>query len=168
MKIDSTLEQLIELLKQENGLYRSMQVVIDQEKETAVRSDLNALNETGIKKNRILVELQKKEEDRQHLVAELAEPLGYAVKALTLSKISQLVDEPFAEKLRLVRQDFLSVVSQLQAANERNKQIFEHSLELLRGSYNLFNELLTHHTVYYRTGNFQNPKSTGKCVSSEI
>ena len=168
MKIDSTLAQLIGLLKQETNLYRSMQIVIDQEKETAVRSDLNALNETGIKKKKILAELQKKEEKRHQLVADLAEQLGYAVQVLTLSKISQLVDEPFAENLRLVRQDFLSVVSQLQAANERNKQIFKHSLELLRGSYNLFNELLTPHTVYYRTGNFQNPKSTGKCVSSEI
>ncbi len=168
MKMNSTLEPLIGLLKQEIGLYRSMQVIIDQEKEAAVRSDLNALNETGLEKEKILVELQKKEEQRLQLVADLADKLGYAVQDLTLSRISQLVDEPFAGRLRRVSQDFLSVLAQLQAANLRNKHIFEHSSELLRGSFNLLNELLGPNTVYYRTGTIQSTKSTGKCVCSEI
>jgi len=52
--MNSNLEQLIRLLKQEVGLYRSLLVVIDQEKEAAVRSDLVALNETGADKDKIL------------------------------------------------------------------------------------------------------------------
>ena len=168
MKINSALEQLIGLLKQETGFYRSMQVVIDQEKEAAVRSDVTALNETGIEKEKILLKLQKMENQRCQLVAALAEKLGYAVQDLTLTKISQLVDEPLAGSLRLVSKDFLSVISQLQAANQRNQQLFEHSLELLRGSFNMLNELLTPNAVYYRTGNIQSTKATGKCVCSEI
>jgi flagellar biosynthesis/type III secretory pathway chaperone len=166
--MNSTLDQLIALLKQETGLYRSLLVVINQEKKAAVRSDVNALNETGIEKEKILLELQKKEAQRRQLVAGLAETLGYAVQDLTLSQISQLVDEPLAGSLRLVSKDLLSVLSQLQTANQRNQQIFEHSLELLRGSFNMLNELLTPNTVYYRTGNIQSTKSTGKCVCSDI
>jgi flagellar biosynthesis/type III secretory pathway chaperone len=60
MELNTALEQLIGLLQQETGLYRSMQVVIDREKEAAVRSDINALNELGIEKEKILAELQKK------------------------------------------------------------------------------------------------------------
>ncbi len=166
--MNSTLEQLIGLLKQESDLYRSLQGVLDQEKEAAARSDIQALNETGIEKETILSEIQKKEERRCQLVAGLAEKLGYAVQDLTLNRISQLVDEPFAGNLRQVSEDFLSVLSRVQSANQRNEQIFKHSLELLRGSFNRLNELMTPNTVYYRTGNIQSTKSTGKCVSSEI
>ena len=168
MELNTALEQLIGLLQQETGFYRSMQVVIDREKEAAVRSDINALNELGIEKEKILAELQKKERQRRELLAVVAEKQGIAVGGLTLSGISQLVDEPFAGRLRGISKNFLAVLDRLQAANRRNKQIFEHSLALFRGSFNLLNELLTPNTVYYRTGNIQSTKSTGKCVCSEI
>ena len=166
--MNSTLEQLIGLLKQESDLYRSLHGVLDQEIEAATRSDIHALNETGIEKETMLFEIQKKEAQRCQLVAGLAEKLGYAVQDLTLNRISQLVDEPFAGNLRQVSEDFLSVLSRVQSTNQRNKQIFEHSLELLRGSFNRLNELMTPNAVYYRSGNIQRTKSTGKCVCSEI
>jgi flagellar biosynthesis/type III secretory pathway chaperone len=168
MELNSALEHLIGLLQRETGLYRSMQVVIDQEKEAAVRSDINALNELGMEKEKILAELQKEEGQRRELLAVVGEKQGIAVGDLTLTGISQLVDEPLAGRLRVISKDFLAVLGGLQAANRRNKQIFEHSVALFRGSFNLLNDLLTPNTVYYRTGNIQSTKSTGKCVCSEI
>jgi len=168
MKINSILTQLIGLLRQETDLYRSMQVVIEREKEIAVRSDLDALHETAIEKERILLELHRAEARRRKMVADLAERLGHPLPGLTLSRIAQLVDEPFAGSLRQVSKDFSAVLGQVQLANRHNKEIFEHSLELLRGSFNLLNELLTPNTVYYRTGNIQSTKSTGNCVCSDI
>jgi len=102
------------------------------------------------------------------LLANLAGSLGVAGQVLTLSKISQLVGDPLAGNLRRIRQDFLSVVSTLQEANRRNKRIFEHAAVLLRGSYNLLNDLLTPNTVYFRTGNVQNMQSSGQRVCREI
>jgi len=166
--MNSELEQLIGLLKQETGLYRSLLSVIDQEKEAVGRSDLMALNETGADKDKILFEIQKEEDKRRQVVADLAEKLGYAAPKVTLNGISQLIAEPHAGNLRRVSQEILAVLSQVQAANLRNKQIFEHSLELLRGFFNRLNELVTPNAVYYRTGNIQTRKSTGKCVCSDI
>lgn len=166
--MNSTLDQLIGLLRQEAGLYRSLLDVIDQEKEAAVRSDVTALNQAGIDKEAHLLEIQNKEKRRGQLVARLAEEQGVAAADLTLTKISQRVNEPQAGNLRRVSQDFLALLTEVQAANRRNKQIFEHSLELLRGSFNRLNELMSPNTVYFRTGNVQSAKSTGKCVCSEI
>jgi len=162
------LEQLIGLLKQEIGLYRSLLIIIDQEKEAVVRSDLMALNETGADKDSILSEIQKEEDKRHQVVARLAEKLGYTAAKVTLTTISQLVAEPHAGNLRRISQEMLGVLSQVQASNLRNKQIFEHSLALLKGSFNRLKDLVTPHTVYYRTGNIQTRKSTGKCVCSDI
>ena len=166
--MNSTLDQLIELLRQESKLYRSLLVVIDREKKAAVRPDLNALNEAGIDKEKHLLEINKKEQRRRHLVACLAEDQGVAAADLTLTKISQWESEPQTGNLKRVSQEFSALLTRVQAANLRNQHIVEHSLALLRGSFNLLNELMTPNTVYYRTGSIQSAKSTGKCICSEI
>jgi flagellar biosynthesis/type III secretory pathway chaperone len=168
MQLNSTVEPLITLLEQETALYRSMQTVIDQEKEAAVRSDLNALIETRLEKEKCLAEIQKMEVKRRQLVQDLAQDLGCAVNDLKLSIISQLVDEPLAGHLRLASKDLSDVLGRLQDSNRRNEQICAHSLALLRGSFNLLNGLLAPNTVYYRTGNIQSKKATGNCVCDEI
>lgn len=166
--MNSTLDQLIGLLRQESGLYRSLLVVIDQEKEAAVRSDVEGLNQAAIDKEKHLLEIRSKEKARGQLIARLAALKGIAGADLTLSRICDLAEEPRAAVLKRLSQDFLSLLNRVQTANRRNQQIVEHSLQLLRGSFNLLNELMTPNTVYYRTGNIQNVKSTGKCVHSEI
>jgi flagellar biosynthesis/type III secretory pathway chaperone len=162
------LEQLLGLLDRETQLYRSMLDVIEGEKEAAVRSELNALNEAVAEKENLMAALRKIEEQRRGLMARLAEALGYPLKDLTLKKLSQLVDPPFAGRLQRAGTNLLSVLNQVQEANQRSKLLFEHSLDLLRGTFNLLNELLSANTVYYRTGNIHSSHSTGKCVSSDI
>jgi flagellar biosynthesis/type III secretory pathway chaperone len=168
MNIYSTLEQLLGLLKQQSDHYRSMLVFMEHEKNAALSSDLNALNEVGVEKEKILVECQRLEEKRRQLVTDLAKLLGYSGGMLNLKMISQLVAEPYADRFRRTSTEFLTVLSQLQEANQRNKQFFEHSLDLLRSSFNLLSELQTSSTIYYRTGNIRHSKSTGKCVCSDI
>ncbi|MBT8366056.1 MAG: flagellar protein FlgN [Deltaproteobacteria bacterium] len=168
MNIYTTLDQLLGLLEQQSGHYRSLLVFMEHEKNAALSSDLNALNEVGVEKEKILVECQDLEEKRLQLVTDLAKSLGYAGGELNLKMISQLVAEPYAGRFRRTSTELLTVLSQLQEANQRNKQLFMHSLDLLRGSFNLLSELQASNTIYYRTGNIQNCKSTGKCVCSNI
>jgi flagellar biosynthesis/type III secretory pathway chaperone len=168
MKLNMALEQLIDILRRETGLYQSLLTVIDKEKEAAVRSKLNALNEAGVEKENIMIELRHSDEQRRRLVRCLADELGYPFQDLTLKKLSQLVDEPLAGQLRQASTDLTTVLSRAQETNQRTKQLFEHSLELLRGAFNLLNELLSSNTIYYRTGNINSSNTTGKCVCSDI
>ena len=162
------LEQLLGLIDRETQLYQSVLAVIDREKEAAVRSELNALNEAAAEKENLMAVLRKFDEQRRGLMKRLAEALGYPLKDLTLKKLSQLGDEPFAGRLKRAGANLLCVLNQVQEANQRSKLLFEHSLDLLRGTFNLLNELLSANTVYYRTGNIHSSHSTGKCVSSDI
>jgi hypothetical protein len=168
MNLDLMLEHLLNHLSRETQLYQSMLAVIAKEKEAAVRSELDALNEAAAEKEKIMTALGKVDEQRRQLVKCLAEALGSPFQDLTLKKLSQLVNEPFAGRLRQAGTDLLAVLNQVQESNRRSKQLFEHSLELLRGGFNLLNELLSSNTVYYRTGNIRSSYSTGKCVSSDI
>ena len=168
MKMELMINQLLRVLERESELYRSMLTVIEQESKGAVRSDLNALAKAGEEKQNILEKLRSIEEQRIRLVREMADALGYSPQDFTLTMISQLVGEPLAGRLSQAGTDLATVLNTVKDANHRNKQLFEHSLELLRGSFNLLSELTRSDMVYYRTGNIQRTYQTGKCVNGEI
>ena len=168
MKIDLRINQLIRVLERESELYRSMLSVIDKESKAAVRSDLNALTKAEEEKENILVKVLPIEEERIRLVREIAETLGYPPRGVTITILSQLVGEPFAGRLSQAGTELSTVLNTVKNANHRNRQVFEHSLELLRGSFNLLSELTRSDMVYYRTGSMQRTYQTGKCVNGEI
>lgn len=168
MEMEPKIIQLLRVLERETELYRSMLTVIDQESKCAVRSDITALIKAGEEKDNILVKLRRFEEQRIRLVGEMADALGYPPRDFTVTMMSQLVEEPLASRLSQVGTDLSMVLDTVKDANQRNKQLFEHSLELLRGSFNLLGEMTQSDLVYYRTGNIHRTYQTGKCVNGEI
>ena len=168
MKTNEILAQMLDILRRETELYQAISEVMDKEKDAALQSNLIDLNQAGIEKENILVALGLLEKQRRDLLSDLAGMLGYPDRELNLSRISQLVDEPFAGQLQQARLDLTTIVESVQASNRRNKQIFEHSRELIRGSFNLLSEMVASNQIYYRTGAIQSTSSVGKCVSDEI
>jgi len=168
MKTEEMIEQLLGILSRETQLYQAMSAVMDKEKNAAIQSELIALNEAEIEKENILVALGLLEEQRQRLVTRLAGILGYPSRDMNLTRISQLVGEPFAGRLNQARSDLSALLESLQVANQGNRQLFEHSRELLRSSFNLLSELKAPNPIYYRTGTLQNTSAAGKCVCDEI
>ena len=168
MKLNPMIQQLLGVIEEEKENYRSMLTVIDQESKAAVRSDVIALTTAGEEKGNILAKLALIEDQRKQVVNEIEDSLGYAPGDLTITKISQLIGEPFAGRLNQAGAELLTVLNTVKAANHRNKLLFEHSRELLRGSFNILSELSCSDTVYYRTGNIQRTYQTGQCVNGEI
>ena len=168
MKLNPMIQQLLGVIEEEKDIYRSMLTLIDQESKAAVRSDVIALTTAGEEKGNILAKLALIEDQRKQVVNEIEDSLGYAPGDLTITKISQLIGEPFAGRLNQAGVELLTALNTVKAANRRNKLLFEHSRELLRGSLNILSELSCSDTVYYRTGNIQRTYQTGKCVNGEI
>ncbi|NNL76296.1 MAG: flagellar protein FlgN [Desulfobacterales bacterium] len=168
MSINEIIDQLVSSIRQETELYRLMLTTIDKEKDAAIRSDLNSLNETEIEKENLLAKLHRVEEQRCLLVTKLSETLAYPYQSLTLTRISQMVVEPFAGRLEKASTDLKTTLNALREASRGNQLLFEHSLELLRGSFNLLSGLMGANKVYYRTGGIRSIAPAGKCVCSEI
>ncbi|MBE9544444.1 MAG: flagellar protein FlgN [Proteobacteria bacterium] len=168
MKTEEMLEQLLGVLSRETELYQAMSTVMNKEKDATIQSELIALNETQIEKENILVALGLLEGQRRNIVTSLADTLGFPARDMNLTKISQLVGEPFAGRLKQARFDLSALLESVQAANQRNRHLFEHSRELLRGSFNLLSELKAPNPIYYRTGAIQNTSVSGKCVCDKI
>lgn len=168
MKTKEMLAQLLDILSRETELYQAMSTVMNKEKDAAVKSELIALNEAEIEKENILVALGLLEKQRRKLVTSLADTLGYPSGEINLTTISQLVGEPFAGRLQRAKSDLSAVLESVQVANQRNKQLFEHSRDLVRGSFNLLSELRSPTPIYHRSGAIQNAGASGKCVCDEI
>jgi flagellar biosynthesis/type III secretory pathway chaperone len=87
---------------------------------------------------------------------------------LTLTELSQLVDEPYADRLRDRSAGLLALVQTLQDVTRQNKFLMSHSLQLVQGSYNLLNNLTAANPVYYRSGNIRIHGQTGKLLNGDI
>jgi len=168
MKTNEMIGQLLDILSQETEMYQAMSTVLNKEKDAAIQSEIIALNEAEIEKENILVALGLLERQRRNLVTDLANTLGYPDQDINLTQIVQIVAEPLAGRLRQAKSDLSDLLESVQAANQRNRQLFEHSRELLRGSFNLLSELRAPNPIYYRTGTVQNTSTSGKCVCDEI
>ena len=166
--METTITKLLRVLEREGELFKLMLTVMVKESQAAVQSDLKALATAGEEKEKILRKLRPIEEQRIQLVRDMAETLGHPTKDISITKIAQLVDEPFAGRLRQAGSDLSTVLNSVKDSSNRNKQVFAHSLELIRGSFNLLSAFSQSNTVYHRTGNIQSTFQTGKCVNGEI
>ena len=79
-----------------------------------------------------------------------------------------MVEAPFASRLERCRTRLITLIAKIQAANHRNRDLFSHSLELVKGSMNLLNNLMASSPVYYRTGDIQQRGQTGKILHGEV
>ena len=168
LKMDSLLDQLLSLLNQETEFYESMHSVIQKEKDAVIRSELKALNEAGKEKEHLVLKLRIVEQNRVQVVRRLAGMLGNAPQDLTLAMIVQRIGEPYASQLKECCANLALLLDRVQTQNHRNKTLFEHSLDLLRGSFNLLSELMASNTVYHRTGDIRSTKRIGQIVHGEI
>ena len=168
MYLNDILNKLLGLLEHQTDLYQDLLTLIEKEKQAVIATDLAGLNETAKVKDNLLLKIRILDEQREHLLRKLADELEHPVQELTLTRLSQLVEAPQANRLKRLRSAFSSIIAKIQQANDRNRTLFSHSLELVRSSVNLLNNVMTISPVYFSSGCIQHRDQTGKIVYKEI
>jgi flagellar biosynthesis/type III secretory pathway chaperone len=166
--MEHLLEKLLGLLEHATELYQSLYAVVQQEKDAVVGLNLQQLNRACKAKDNLLLKLRILEEQREQLMDKLASDLNCSPQEISLTQLSLWVEEPYAGKLRERSADLLSLIQTLQEANQQNKTLLSHSLELIHGSYNLLNNAMADSPVYHPGGDVQNNRQTGKLVCGDI
>lgn len=166
--MEHLLDKLLESLEHATGLYQSLLEVVQNEKDAVVGLNLQQLNEACKTKDNLLLKLQILEERRVQLMDRVAAEIGRSPQGLTLTELSQLVDEPYADQLRERSTDLLALIHRLQDATGHNKFLMSHSLQLVQGSYHMLNNLTAANPVYYRSGDIQKNGQTGKLLNGDI
>ena len=136
--------------------------------EAVIAANLEKLNETTKAKENLLLKLRILDEQRSYLLRKLADALGKPENTLSLKNLSNMVEAPHASRLKRSRAKLLSLITEVQTANSQNRALFSHSLELVRGSMNLLNNLMTSNSVYFRTGDLQQHRQTGNILHGEF
>ena len=162
------LNDLLGLLEGEIGLYASMLLALQKEKKAIVDSNHEELNETSREKENLFLKIRILEEQRLSVLEKLARNLGHPARDLTLSKLSQLVQEPQSTQLVDCHSTFLSLAQSIQEINLSNKALLTHSLDLVNGSLSLLSDLLSSSPVYYRTGKMEAGDQSGRLLSGKI
>ena len=166
--MEHLLKKLLGLLEHATELYQSLHAVVQQEKDAVVGLNLHQLNQACKAKDNLLLKLRILEEQREQLMDKLASDFDCSPQEISLTRLSQWVEEPYAGMLRECSTDLLSLIQTLQEANQQNKTLLEHSLELIQGSYDLLNNAMASSPVYYPGGDIQNNRQTGKHVCGDV
>ena len=166
--MEHLLEKLLGLLEHATELYQSLFAVVQLEKDAVVELNLQQLNQACKAKDNLLLKLRILEEQREQLMDKLASDLGHSPQEISLTQLSQWVEEPYAGMLRVRSTELLSLIQRLQEANKQNKVLLSHSLELIQGSYNLLSNAMADSPVYYRGGDVQHNGQTGKLLCGDI
>jgi len=166
--MDLLLNQLLSLLEGETDLYRSLLSVLQGEKKAVVDSDVKKLNETSKEKENLLLKIRILEEQRLRTLDSLSDPMGYPPQDLTLGRLSELAGDPFSSRLKECHSNLLSLTQSIQELNHSNRELLTHSVELIKGSLSLLNNLQGSNAVYQRTGEIEIGDQSGKMVSGRI
>ncbi|UCF93819.1 MAG: flagellar protein FlgN [Desulfobacterales bacterium] len=166
--METTLNQLIDLLDQATALYRSLLIALRRERDALTNASVRKLDEARQEKQNLACRLESLEEERSRLLARLGEALGCTHPELNLTRLVQLVEGPHAARLQTCRSNLSDLVPAVRQANQHNQLLFRHALELVRGSYHMLNHLVTASPVYYRTGDMQRCEPTGRFLMGEI
>jgi len=166
--MDVLLTRFLGLLIGETGYYQALLSVLQKENKALVDSKLEELNEAGKEKENIILKIRILEEQRLGMLEKVADSLGQPTKGLTLKKLSQLVEEPYSSQIKGCYSNLLTLTQSIEEINRTNRMLIMHSLELVRGTLSLLNNVAASNPVYFRTGKIQNGDQSGNVISGQI
>jgi len=162
------LDNLLVFLEKEIGLYGLMFRLAQSEKDAVINSNLEEINKIAEEKDALFFKVRTVEGQRQDVIKELAESMGWSPHDLTLGELSQLVKEPYSSRLKERRSNLLALVQSVREVNSSNRDLLNHSLELVRGSFSFLNNFTVSNTIYRRTGKMLGANQSGRVLSGEL
>ena len=149
--IKRLLEDLSQVLNAELSQYRRLLQLSCQEQEFIVTCQIDELMDITRVQETLALELKMLEEARLILVSKLSMTLEILPEELTLTRLIELVEEPYATDYAAFRQEAISLVRELQNVNSQNAYLIGRSVEYISGELKIFSALSPSQT-YLNTG----------------
>lgn len=134
-----------------------------------VEADLKALDEVSLKKELIIGEILKKEDERKAIlkaVCGFKNKEKITLKAL-IEKASK-TDVQFSKRLRIIHKTLLLLVEQIQSQNKKNHELIESSLNHIQEmKSNILNECSKQTSTYNKKATKDNKTRGARFLSQE-
>ncbi len=137
------MENLIEVLNGESSEYEGLLELSKQKTSCIVKADLENLQKITDEEQEWLSRLARLEKKRVETTADIANVLNKDVTTLKLTNLIEMLAARPAEQKALSDAvlRLQSVVSEMQTVNERNRDLIQHSLELVEFDMNLLQSM---------------------------
>lgn len=150
--MNQIITQLLDTLDDGLTVYRQMLDTLSQERDAAKRSDRDQLGCVGEAKQALVKRIQQTESRRRALVEELAEQYHIQDRPLTIRRLCDYLEEPYASRLKASAGALKTLIQTVQRENQANAMLFSHALDLVHSSLKLINELIYSPAVYQKPG----------------
>lgn len=141
----SLMENLIEVLQQECVEYNGLLELSGRKTPVIVAGDLDNLQKITDEEQEWVGRIAHLEKKRTEVTADIANVLNKDVKTMKLNDLVQMLSARPAEQKKLsdACDGLKDVVHQVQAVNERNRELIQHSLEMVEFDMNLLQSMRT-------------------------
>ena len=161
-------DSFLDLLDGEAALYRALLSVLQEEKKAIIGANLGELGKTGKKKEKLLLKIRIIEEQRHVMIKDLAESLRCPPHDITITKLADFVEAPYAVRFKRLCSDLLPLAKTVRDINDGNKALLRHSVELVKSSFAFLNNLITANAVYHSSGRMQQTNQSGKVLRGSV
>ncbi len=166
--MESLLEKLIILLDEETGLYRSLHHVVEKEKIAVLDADVDAMIKSSEEKEILLRRARLLERQRCELMVRLAGKLNRPPRELTLNRLTRLTPEPWASRLKKIGGNLRTLVHRVRKIDSGNQSLVRFSLDFVRSSLTLLNNMMSGSSRYCRTGKMYDGHKNGRVLRGVV
>ncbi len=150
--MEQAIKNLFANLSEKIDSYKEFLSLLDDEKEAILKNSLQDILDSVKKKNALVRDLERNEEKRKEIIAWFSAKFDLHPAELTLLKLSQLLEEPHAEKLSELRDRLKENIDLVSAMGQRNKNMIAACSASLTQTSNFFQHLTGMQQEYASNG----------------
>lgn len=166
--IKPLLDDLQTILLDEIDLYRELLSILQKEKEVMIDVSADKIMKCIKEKETLGLKLRMLEDYRITVVKRLSEKLNIPEEDIKLSRLSEIVDEPYSSQFKRYSSDIRALTMSIEEVNRYNKEFIERSLVSIRSSLSILNLLNSSNPTYLQTGEVQGEEQNGKVFFAKV
>ena len=166
--MEQLLNGLLMLLADEVDLYRSLLVIYSDERQAFLAFELDNITASTKKKENLILKIKILEEQRTHIMGQIAAYLNQPVSDLTITRLAEKVDIRYSYKLSILGSELSSVLEDIGVLHRANRSLITHSQGLISDSVAFLSNNLARDPVYHRDGSVARQDRSGRFLTRTI
>ena len=166
--MEQLLNRLLMLLVDEIGLYRSLLAVYQDERQALLSFALDNITETSKKKENLILKVKILEEQRIHIIDQIAVNLNRPASDLTITRLAEKVDIRYSYRLSTLGAELSAVLKEMGVLHNANRSLITHCQGLVSGSLAFLSNNLAPDPVYHRDGSVSTQERSGRLLTRTV
>lgn len=148
------IEKLVNILEQEEKIYSDLRSISEKKRDLIIQGKVPELESLVNMEQSLILSIGNHEDEREKLVELIASMLSIPSSEITLSKITQSIDDFKSKRLSLCQDRLTQTIKDLKNTNDLNSKLIKNSLEYIDFSINLLSSIDNENSKYGNDGQY--------------